>query len=135
MSFHPYIVIGGIYFKCALYRPLLFRLWGKVSFPKFLSKLYYTLQTTMNMAFAENTRNVYRMQVCAFLSGICRLELFCYIFVTNNKSSFSIPMFIITDGWSKLQAPLSMHRVCSPFQLSLVAFIKIPNFILFLDTM
>lgn len=52
----------------------------------------------MNMAFAENTRNVYKMQVCAFLPGIFRLESFCYVSVTTNKSSLSIPMFIITDG-------------------------------------
>lgn len=47
---------------------------------------------------AENTRNVDKMQVCAFPSGIFRLELFYYVSVKTNNSSFSIPMFIITDG-------------------------------------
>lgn len=106
----------------------------KSVFPSFYASciIFYKLRWTW---LWQKIQEMYtKCKYVLSLVGIFRLEFFRYVSVTSNKSSLSIPTFIITDGWPKLQAPLSAHHVCSSFQLSLVAFLKIPNFIPFLDT-
>lgn len=122
MSFHPSIVIGGIYFKCALYRPLLFRLQSlKSHFSQvfILVVLHFTKYDERNFC-RKYKKCIQNASMCFpswnFQTGIILLR-FC-----NNKSSVSIPMFIITDGWPKLQAPLSVHHVVAHFNFPWLPF-------------